>query len=103
VDNFFQIDFVGALSWQAQLKGTKKWMLESPPECWGTCGVNALEIIVEPGDVGRWLFVKFETENTKIQFRASDAHHALLPSGATNFFLSFLHSCPGHKQVVPCH
>nr|CAB3260726.1 uncharacterized protein LOC100175813 [Phallusia mammillata] len=44
------IDFVGALSWQAQVKGTKKWMLETPPECWGTC-ISSMEIIVKPGDI----------------------------------------------------
>lgn len=44
------IDFVGALSWQAQVKGTKKWMLEAPPECAGIC-ISKMEIIVEPGDI----------------------------------------------------
>uniref|UniRef100_H2YDK2 JmjC domain-containing protein n=1 Tax=Ciona savignyi TaxID=51511 RepID=H2YDK2_CIOSA len=29
------IDFVGTLSWQAQVKGLKKWILETPPECFG--------------------------------------------------------------------
>ncbi|XP_002132059.2 uncharacterized protein LOC100175813 [Ciona intestinalis] len=44
------IDFVGTLSWQAQVKGIKKWILETPPECYGTC-VTRMEVIVEPGDI----------------------------------------------------
>lgn len=44
------IDAVGALSWQAQVKGIKKWILEVPPECAGTC-ISRMEILVEPGDI----------------------------------------------------
>ncbi|XP_039250641.1 bifunctional arginine demethylase and lysyl-hydroxylase JMJD6-like [Styela clava] len=44
------IDAVGTLSWQAQVKGVKKWILEAPPECAGIC-VSSMEIIVEPGDI----------------------------------------------------
>lgn len=43
------IDAVGAASWQAQIKGTKKWVLEAPPECAGICA-KRIEIIVEPGE-----------------------------------------------------
>nr|XP_002132015.1 uncharacterized protein LOC100181286 isoform X2 [Ciona intestinalis] len=44
------IDNVGTTSWQAQIKGTKKWVLEAPPECYGTC-IPRMEVIVEPGDI----------------------------------------------------
>lgn len=44
------IDYVGALSWQAQVKGTKKWTLQTPPECAGIC-VKQMDIIVKPGEV----------------------------------------------------
>lgn len=43
------IDRVGAASWQAQIQGTKKWVLEAPPECAGIC-TNRIEIVVEPGE-----------------------------------------------------
>lgn len=44
------IDHVGTLSWQAQVKGIKRWILEPPPECVGIC-ISRMEIIVEPGDI----------------------------------------------------
>lgn len=44
------IDGVDAVSWQAQIKGIKKWILESPPECSGIC-IHSMEIIVHPGDI----------------------------------------------------
>lgn len=44
------IDAVGALSWQAQVRGIKKWILQSPPECGGIC-ISSMEIIVQPGDI----------------------------------------------------
>lgn len=44
------IDAVEASSWQAQIKGTKKWILEAPPECYGTCR-RRIEVVVEPGDI----------------------------------------------------
>uniref|UniRef100_H2YDJ8 Cupin-like domain-containing protein n=1 Tax=Ciona savignyi TaxID=51511 RepID=H2YDJ8_CIOSA len=47
---YMHIDNVGTTSWQAQIKGTKKWVLEAPPECHGTC-ISRMEVIVEPGDI----------------------------------------------------
>lgn len=44
------IDAIDIMSWQAQIKGTKKWTLETPPECYLTCKYRT-EIIVEPGDI----------------------------------------------------
>nr|XP_026689577.1 uncharacterized protein LOC100186342 isoform X3 [Ciona intestinalis] len=44
------VDFVQSSIWQAQLRGHKKWTLESPPECFGTC-VRRLEVTVDPGDI----------------------------------------------------
>ncbi|CAG2119147.1 unnamed protein product, partial [Medioppia subpectinata] len=43
------IDHVGHPSWQAQVKGAKKWILEPPPECYTTCQV--LEVIVNSGEI----------------------------------------------------
>ena len=39
------------MSWQAQIKGTKKWVLMTPPECYNICPYK-MEIVVEPGDIG---------------------------------------------------
>jgi len=44
------IDSIDIQSWQAQIKGTKKWILQTPPECYGICKYR-MEIIVEPGDI----------------------------------------------------
>ncbi|XP_046683673.1 bifunctional arginine demethylase and lysyl-hydroxylase JMJD6-B-like [Homalodisca vitripennis] len=51
------VDSVSHPSWQAQLRGRKKWTLQPPPECIYQC--NTLEIIVNPGeiivlDTNRW-------------------------------------------------
>ncbi|XP_063218652.1 uncharacterized protein LOC134528915 [Bacillus rossius redtenbacheri] len=51
------VDSVDLPSWQAQLKGRKKWILEPPPECYYDC--QCLEVVVEPGeiialDTNRW-------------------------------------------------
>jgi hypothetical protein len=40
-------------SWQAQLRGRKKWTLEPPPECYYQCG--RLEVTVEPGEISELL------------------------------------------------
>lgn len=45
-----QIDNVGNPSWQAQIKGTKKWTLEPPPECALVCDPK-LEVTVHPGEI----------------------------------------------------
>lgn len=44
------IDAVGKPSWQAQIKGTKQWTLEPPPECFFKCR-HIHKITVEPGDI----------------------------------------------------
>lgn len=51
------IDTVNRPSWQAQLKGSKRWFLFPPPECYYQC--EALDVTVEPGeiivvDTARW-------------------------------------------------
>ncbi|XP_072024428.1 bifunctional arginine demethylase and lysyl-hydroxylase PSR-like [Amphiura filiformis] len=52
------IDDVEFASWQAQIKGTKKWLLEPPPECYLQC--QSLEVTVYPGklvivlDTNKW-------------------------------------------------
>ncbi|XP_068687108.1 uncharacterized protein [Montipora foliosa] len=45
-----EIDNVGNPSWQAQIKGTKKWTLEPPPECSLVCDPK-LEVTVHPGEI----------------------------------------------------
>lgn len=45
-----QIDNVGNPSWQAQIKGTKKWTLEPPPECALVCDPK-LEVTVQSGEI----------------------------------------------------
>lgn len=47
----FHIDNVHQSSWQAQIRGFKKWLIKPPPECWWTCGSRSLEVIVNPGDI----------------------------------------------------
>ncbi|XP_070558073.1 uncharacterized protein [Ptychodera flava] len=44
------IDAVGRSSWQAQVRGRKKWTLVPPPECYHECH-GKLEVIVEPGEI----------------------------------------------------
>ncbi|XP_054164429.1 bifunctional arginine demethylase and lysyl-hydroxylase JMJD6-like, partial [Oppia nitens] len=43
------IDHVGHPSWQSQVRGSKKWILEPPPECYTICQV--LEVIVNSGEI----------------------------------------------------
>lgn len=50
-----QIDNVGNPSWQAQIKGTKKWTLEPPPECAHVCDPK-IEVTVNSGEISM-LFV----------------------------------------------
>jgi hypothetical protein len=47
-----QVDNVEHPSWQAQLRGRKKWTLEPPPECYYQC--ESLEITVEPGEISEF-------------------------------------------------
>ncbi|CAG2053197.1 unnamed protein product [Timema podura] len=44
-----RVDNVEHPSWQAQLKGRKKWVLQPPPECYYHCG--QLEVTVEQGEI----------------------------------------------------
>lgn len=44
------IDSVQYNSWQAQIKGRKKWEFVPPPECWSECPHNHT-VVVEPGNV----------------------------------------------------
>jgi len=44
-----QVDNVEHPSWQAQLRGRKKWTIEPPPECYYQC--RRLEVTVEPGQI----------------------------------------------------
>ncbi|RZF36493.1 hypothetical protein LSTR_LSTR015295 [Laodelphax striatellus] len=43
------VDNVNLPSWQAQLRGKKKWTLEPPPECLYEC--TKMSIVVEPGEI----------------------------------------------------
>ncbi|XP_028392449.1 uncharacterized protein LOC114517009 [Dendronephthya gigantea] len=45
------IDAVGKPSWQAQIKGTKQWILEPPPECYFKCQTSKHVVVVQPGDI----------------------------------------------------
>lgn len=56
------IDNVEFPSWQAQVKGIKRWYLEPPPECYLQC--HFLEVVVHPGeiivlDTNRWFHQTF--------------------------------------------
>ena len=42
------IDNVDLSSWQAQISGTKTWLLRPPPECWLQCHGD-MEVTVHPG------------------------------------------------------
>ncbi|KAI1303662.1 hypothetical protein HDE_02248 [Halotydeus destructor] len=43
------VDSVGYVSWQAQLRGRKKWTIEPPSECWLSC--DKFQVTLEPGDI----------------------------------------------------
>ncbi|XP_055837119.1 uncharacterized protein LOC129905616 [Episyrphus balteatus] len=43
------VDNVRLPSWQAQLAGSKKWILMPPPECYFWC--NRVEIVMDEGDI----------------------------------------------------
>ena len=51
-----QIDAVGNPSWQAQIKGIKKWTLEPPPECSHVCDPK-LEVTVKSGEISECLLM----------------------------------------------
>lgn len=46
------LDNIRLPSWQAQLKGSKEWLLAPPPECIFTC--HFLSVIVNPGDISKF-------------------------------------------------
>ncbi|KAA0202409.1 hypothetical protein HAZT_HAZT004529 [Hyalella azteca] len=45
------IDHVGKRSWQAQIRGSKTWTLEPPPECYFQC--QTLSVTVHPGNISK--------------------------------------------------
>lgn len=68
------MDNVEHPSWQAQLRGKKKWNLQPPPECYYEC--ENVQIVVEPGEISKhfrkdicyetifkWLFKSFKNAN----------------------------------------
>jgi hypothetical protein len=57
---FPQIDQVGNPSWQAQIKGAKKWTLEPPPECAHTCH-SRMEVVVNPGEISEFISLPFKS------------------------------------------
>lgn len=73
------LDNVRLPSWQAQLKGTKEWLLAPPPECIFEC--NFFSVIVNPGDISKCDC-------------SLDISQKFLPT-----FPNF--SCARHEQVVP--
>lgn len=44
-----QIDNVRLPSWQAQLAGSKRWLLVPPPECYLQC--RRFDVVVQQGDI----------------------------------------------------
>ena len=64
-----KIDAVGKPSWQAQIKGTKQWILEPPPECYFQCRPKHV-VVVQPGDISKYwkyIFSKPSSEKEQIQ------------------------------------
>ena len=45
-----QIDWVEYNSWQAQVRGRKKWTFKPPPECWYECP-HSHSVVVQPGNI----------------------------------------------------
>lgn len=46
-----QIDVVDQPSWQAQLRGSQRWFLHPPPECYYQC--ESLEVTLNPGEISK--------------------------------------------------
>lgn len=46
------LDNVNLPSWQAQLKGTKEWLISPTPECIFEC--HSFSVIVNPGDISEF-------------------------------------------------
>lgn len=57
----FQVDDVGDPSWQAQLKGSKLWVIRPPPECLYQCGMDRIEVVVNPGETCKFQSLAFLT------------------------------------------
>lgn len=70
------LDNVRLPSWQAQLKGTKEWLLAPPPECIFIC--SFFSMVVKPGDI-------------------SKSHS----EACSNTFQVIHFSCSQHEQMVP--
>ncbi|KAG8226927.1 hypothetical protein J437_LFUL004645 [Ladona fulva] len=56
------VDNVEHPSWQAQLRGSKKWFLEPPPECYYHC--NRIEVTVEKGEINGRLVTSHRTRES---------------------------------------
>lgn len=49
------LDNIRLPSWQAQLKGTKEWLLAPPPECIFSC--HFFSVLVNPGDISESVII----------------------------------------------
>lgn len=49
------VDNVRLPSWQAQIKGMKKWVLAPPPECYFEC--SSFDVTVHPGETSVFFFL----------------------------------------------
>lgn len=54
---YIQVDNVGNPSWQAQVIGSKRWILEPPSECYMEC-VSRIEVTVNSGDISKYLILE---------------------------------------------
>jgi hypothetical protein len=53
VSGLRQVDSVKHMSWQAQIRGRKRWQLAPPPECLYSC--SWISFVVEPGEIRKSL------------------------------------------------
>ncbi|CAG0898022.1 unnamed protein product, partial [Cyprideis torosa] len=65
---YSHIDFVANPSWQAQVKGQKRWYIKPPPECYFQCA--AFDFLVKKGeivvlDTNRW-YHQTSVENKEV-------------------------------------
>lgn len=72
------IDNVDLSSWQAQISGTKTWLLRPPPECWWQCHHGEMETTIHPGDI--------IVVNTNLWFHSTRIHGSDLSVVITNEF-----------------
>lgn len=73
----FQIDQVGNPSWQAQVKGTKKWTLEPPPECAHQCPPR-METIIHPGEISKCKIMRNAEYSRTIPQGTQEGMHCIL-------------------------